>query len=353
MDPRVAAKRYTRTAVCVVNGAPNTAWDRVAADTDPKDAYYPATPKTKFDKAHVEDTLAFAVRKYTNGEMIQPPRPTGNGGDNRPTIPMSSIVNGIQAGTAREIQDKIYVLGTNMGEGAIQTGGSSRTYNHEKQVFPPGTILAGVVMSKKHDSRARPEHRASCTEEENMYVVPMAFDVKHASFPLLDRMRTHIALEKMHQSGPFFSFSGTTVHAPTLDTDVQRIAHFLLDTLFVSEATANTNVAAVVALGILHKSLGEAIDKGVDISEAGISIDTNDIIDRLNIKFKNLQKAYAEEASGTSSVYSRYIIEPLEKFVMDQIDVKNNASRNVFGVVVAPVTANTMMIPFNFINYSR
>lgn len=337
MDPRQAAKRYTRTAVCIINGAPNTAWDAVAAKTagkttGPEKPYYPVGVKTKFEKAHVEDTLAYAVRKYTNGTLIPPKRPTGNGGDNHPTVPSSSILNGVIANTPGELQEKIYVLGVNIVEGAIQAGGSGRTYNHEKLHFPPGTVLAGKVI---------PKGSAQSTDEDNMYLVPDAFDPKVAKFPLLDRMRTYLALEEIRKNGAFTD--------NTLSTDGKRVAHFLLDTLMVSETAAVDTKEQITQIGLVWEALSKSIDKGIT---PVVNIDMN-VINRLDGKFKNLHNAYAQDASGTSSAYSRYIIEPLEKFVMDQIDVKNEASRCVFGITVAPVTANTMMIPFNFINYSR
>jgi len=356
MDPRVARKLYTRTAICVINGAPNVLHDELMKKKGQNTkAYYPVLNDTNFDKAPLEDSIAFAVRTYADGSLIRVTRPTNNrAGDNKPTIPVSAIVNGMEAESAGELDDMLYVVGINMGEGAIQAGGSARTYNWLKLNYPPGTIIAGAVVSKTGN------HGTNVTDKGNVHLAAIPWDPKEESFPLLDRGRTHVSLEwlKGHGGEDTFVLDNGAVkphpNQPDMPKDVKRVLHFLVDTAFASAigvASGGDDPQDAQDLKTVWSALNAYVDSGktTDRLPALAAI----AIGNINKLIKGYRRAYHAEAQGTSSRPGKTLIEPLEKFVIDQIAYKNNASRKVLGIVVAPVTTETPMIPFNFISYSR
>jgi hypothetical protein len=352
MNPQVAGKKYARTAVCVINGVFNTIWDTEAAKNNPK-AYFKSTPQTNFRKANQEDHLCFAITKYTNGVKVKNARQTqSRAGDNKPNIPTTTLLNGLEGNHRGEVQDQIQVLGVHMGEGAIQAGGSGRTANLEEASFYPGALLGGFVPERKDGGKG----------EDNMYLVPREIDPKEKKCPLLDRGRMLGALDWLHEHDSengraAFPLNGTILTVPGNRGQPTHPVKVLLHSVFNmvlltigSGAAIDDNGPRIEAIAKARELIEKYIDKPVetDIGPVGV-----EIITIVNPLLKGLHIAYVSDVRGKSSNYSKAIIEPFEKFVMDQIEEKLNIMRQVFGVVVAPVSADTKWIPFNFCGYSR
>jgi len=346
MNPMVAAKRYGRTAVCVINGAFNTDWEAIAHTMD-KDALHKVTGDTNFPKSHVEDSLAFTFRDFSDNYMFVGHRQNASGrpGDNKPNIPVNSLLNGIPGRTAQDVQDRIHVVGTHLGEGAIQAGGSGRTYNTQCQTFAPGTVLAGIVLKKDSEDGTIIHDDAA-----NVHLAPMAMEPRNSKFPLLDRGRTLSALKQIGPS--VFPLDDGDPSDPMTDT-AREVARYLLNQIAITQATEAmvTGEAKLKQVKNFFRRVQKYFDAPGTVFER--KENDTDLIALVHLHFESWTDAYSKEISGATSLYGRAIIEPLEQGVLDMIEKKNNVTRSVFGITVAPCTSDSPMIAFNYINYSR
>jgi len=350
MNPQFAAKKYARTAVCVINGAFNTNWDEEAAKNK-LNPLFPSTPQTNFRKAHQEDHIVFAITQYTNGTKMKAPRPQGRQGDNKPNIPTTAILNGLPGPTPGDVQNMIQILGVEMGEGAVQAGGSGRTANLEGLSFYPGSLIGGFVPDKKEK------------DQDMVYIVPRVIDPKDKKCPLLDRGRTFVALEWLHaddtdEGRNAFPMEGDHLVVPGNRGQPTHAVKTLLHCVF-------NNVMVMVGTGSVVDKERNMTLKGLDEARKKIEVyidhpsrveideTIKKILPLVNAILKGLRIAYEADVKGKSSIYSKIVIEPFEKFVMDQIEEKLNIMRQAFGIVVAPVSSDTKWIPFNFCGYSR
>jgi len=351
MNPQFAAKKYARTAVCVVNGVYNTNWDEEAAKNK-LGPLFPSTPQTNFRKAAQEDHIAFAITQYTNGMKVKAPRPQGRQGDNKPNIPINFLLNGLPGKTHGEVQNLIQIVGVHMNEGAVQAGGSGRVANLEEKAFYPGSLIGGFVPEQKDRDK-----------EHNVYVVPRVIDPKDKKCPLLDRGRTFGALDWLLSDGTdegrdAFPLDGDDLQVPGNRGQPSHAVKTLLHCVF-NNAMVISGAGSARAKGDVP-DLKECVEARTQIEtyiDNPSSVTVNDtakkIIGLMNQVLEGLHIAYKADVEGKSSLYSKAVIEPFEKFVMDQIEEKLEVMRKAFGIIVAPVTSDTKWIPFNFCGYSR
>lgn len=348
MDPRALAKRYGRTAVCIINGVFNTDWDEyAAAHGNGPDVYHKVGAKTNFGQAHLEDSIAFTIIKYKNGILYRAPRTVqGRGFDNSPNIPTSSIVNGLEGGSSDEIMDQIQVTGLHLGEGALQAGGSGRTYNWGRQEFSPGQLIGTAVCDINYPFSDGQEGK------DNVHLMPIPLNPKTIRTSLLDRGRTLSALNNIGQNAIPVTGANTFGPRPVpLNADGKEIVRVILRLVSVEKATID--VDDLFMLDDIRAGTA-LIDKYISAPSAdAVNVVVLDLVGRLNRRLAALLTAYTDEAGGVTSKKGMAIIEPLEQYVMDQIDRKNNVLRNVLGVCVAPVSSDTYMIPLNMCPNSR
>lgn len=354
MDPRALRKLYGRTGTVIVNGYFNTDWDEVAATSDAaaKANVHKVGPKTNFATAHLEDSIAFTISKYSNGIHYRAPRHgQGRGYDNNVNIPTSSLVSGLPGDSPSEVLDGIHVLGLHLGEGAIQAGGSGRTYNWGRQEFYPGQLIGAAVPPKDYVF-------ANDEDRDNVHLMPMPINSKTLRTCFLDRGRTLSALRSAapvaiplvnaYQAGIANQFQA---RVNALSDDAKEVIRVTLRRVVVEQATKNVNNGPLLDDVRLAADL---IDKHLSVQfTQPISATVAKLADRVNKRLAALLVAYATEAQGLNSKAGMAIIEPLEQDVMDQIDRKNNVLRHTFAVAVAPVSQDTLMIPLNMSPYSR